>query len=73
MRNVVFILYILFRFFVIIVGDGDWEYIFKEDEDGDIYGWCVCLFLICYLYDKVKNIVLCFVRWVLGFILIVGF
>lgn len=72
MRNAAFILYTSFRSFAIIAGDGDWEYTFKEDEDGDIYGRCVRLPLTRYLYDKAKNTVSRLARWALGFIPIVG-
>jgi len=72
MRNAAFILFTSFRSFAVIAGDGDWEYTFKEDEDGDIYGRCVRLPLARYLYDKVKNTVSRVARRVLGFLPIVG-
>ena len=72
MRNAAFILFTSFRSFAIIAGDGDWEYTFKEDEDGDIYGRCVRQTFAYYLYDKGKNLVSRIARWVTGFIPIVG-
>ena len=72
MRNAAFILFTSFRSFAIIAGEGDWEYTFKEDDDGDIYGRCVRLPLALYLYDKAKNTVSRLFRWALGFIPIVG-
>ena len=63
MRNAAFILFTSFRSFAIIAGDGDWEYTFKEDADGEIYGRCVRLPLARYVYDKVKNTVSHIVRW----------
>lgn len=72
MRNAAFILFTTFRSFAIIAGDADWEYTFKEDEDGDIYGRCVRLPLARYLYDKGKNVVLRLAKWALGLLPIVG-
>lgn len=55
MKNAAFILSIPGRDFVIKAGDGDWEYVFEEDEDGEIYGRCVRQAFLRYLYNKATN------------------
>ena len=72
MKNAAFILFTSFRSFAIIAGDGDWEYTFKEDEDGDIYGRSVRQPLMRYLYNKAKNTVSRVAGWLVGFLPIVG-
>ena len=72
MKNAAFILFTSFRSFAIIAGDGDWEYTFKEDEDGDIYGRCVRQPLARYWYNKVKNTVSRVAGRLLGLLPIVG-
>ena len=55
MKNAAFILSIPGRDFVIKAGDGDWEYVFEEDEYGEIYGRCVRQHWFRYGYNKVTN------------------
>ena len=54
MKNSAFILSIPGRDFVIKAGDGDWEYVFEE-EDGEIYGRCVRQTFLRYVYNKATN------------------
>ncbi|CAH3195645.1 unnamed protein product [Porites evermanni] len=58
MRNCAFILRQPGReFFVIISGNGDWEYDFSEDADGEIYGRCVRKPFLRYVWDGTKSLV----------------
>ena len=57
MRNCAFILRQPGREFVIISGDGDWEYDFCEDADGEIYGRCVRKPFLRYVWDGAKSAV----------------
>ena len=55
MENAAFILRQPGREFVIISGNGDWEYDFCEDEDGVIYGRCVRKPFLRYVWDNVLS------------------
>lgn len=57
MKNAVFILRQPGREIVLKSGDGDWEYDFCEDSDGEIYGRCIRKPLLRYVYDKAKSVV----------------
>ena len=57
MRNCAFILRQPGREFVIISGNGDWEYDFCEDQNGAIYGRSVRKPLVDYIYDLAKKCV----------------
>jgi len=57
MRNCAFILRQPGREFVIISGNGDWEYDFSEDADGEIYGRCVRKPFLRYVWDGTKSLV----------------
>ncbi|XP_067048238.1 uncharacterized protein [Acropora muricata] len=57
MKNAVFILRQPGREIVLKSGDGDWEYDFCEDSDGEIYGRCIRKPLLRYVYDKAKGAV----------------
>ncbi|CAH3145341.1 unnamed protein product [Porites evermanni] len=57
MRNCAFILRQPGREFVIISGNGDWEYDFSEDADGEIYGRCVRKPFLRYAWDGAKSAV----------------
>ena len=57
MRNCTFILRQPGREFVIISGNGDWEYDFSEDADGEIYGRCVRKPFLRYVWDGAKSLV----------------
>ena len=57
MSNAAFILSIPGRDFVIKAGKGDWEYIFEEGADREIYGRCVRQTLSRYIYKKFTNTV----------------
>lgn len=55
MKNAAFILRQPGREFVLKSGNGDWEYDFCEDSDGEIYGRCVRQSLFHYVYDKARS------------------
>ena len=55
MRNCAFIFRQPGREFLIISGDGDWEYDFCEDVDGEIYGRCVRKPFLRYFWDAAKS------------------
>ena len=55
MKNAAFILSIPGRDFIIKAGDGDWEYVFEEGQDGEIYGRCVRETLTRYIYNRATN------------------
>ena len=57
MKNVAFILRIPGREIVLKSGNGDWEYDFCEESDGEIYGRCIRQPLLRYAYDKAKSAV----------------
>ena len=57
MRNCAFILRQPGSEFVIISGDGDWEYDFCEGADGEIYGRCQRMPLLRYAWDAAKSAV----------------
>ena len=57
MRNCAFILRQPGREFVVISGDGDWEYDFCEDADGEIYGRCVRKPFLRYAWDGTKSLI----------------
>ena len=59
MRNCAFILRQPGRVRVIISGNGDWEYDFCEEADGEIYGRCVRKPFLRYAWDKTKSAVVC--------------
>ena len=72
MKNAAFILSIPGRDFVIKAGDGDWEYIFEEDEYGVIYGRCVREPFRRYIYNKVTNAVSRFFSFVAKHLPLIG-
>ena len=57
MKNAAFILRQPGREIVLKSGNGDWEYDFCEDSDGEIYGRCIRQPLLRYAYDKAKSAV----------------
>lgn len=57
MKNTAFILRQPGREIVLKSGNGDWEYDFCEDTDGEIYGRCIRKPLRRYVYDKATSIV----------------
>ena len=57
MRNAAFILSQPGREFIIQAGSGDWEFYFSVEEDGEIYGRCVCKPFWRYVWDGVKSLV----------------
>ena len=57
MKNVAFILRIPGREIVLKSGNGDWEYDFCEDSDGEIYGRCIRQALFHNVYDKATSAV----------------
>ena len=64
MQNCAFILRQPGREFVIISGNGDWEYDFCEDADGEIYGRCVRKPFLRYVWDGAKSAVVRLFWWV---------
>ncbi|XP_015753327.1 PREDICTED: uncharacterized protein LOC107333083 isoform X2 [Acropora digitifera] len=58
MKNAAFILRIPGREIVLKSGNGDWEYDFYEDSDGEIYGRCIRQPFLRYVYDKARTAVL---------------
>ena len=72
MRNCAFILRQPGREFVIISGNGDWEFDFCEDADGEIYGRCVRKPFLRYVWDGVTSAVVrlccCVASTVAGFL-----
>ena len=54
MRNCAIVLRQPGREIVIISGDGDWEYDFCEDVDGEIYGRCIHKPFQRYFWDAAK-------------------
>lgn len=72
MTNAAFILSQPSKDFVIKAGDGDWEYIFEEEADGEIYGRCVRLPFFRYVYRKGKGLACSFLKRLVGLIPIVG-
>lgn len=63
MRNTAFILRQPCREIVLKSGNGDWEYDFCEDFDGDIYGRCVRKPLLRFMWDKTKSAVVRIVQF----------
>ena len=57
MKNAAFILRQRGREIVLKSGNGDWEYDFCEDSDGEIYGRCIREPLLNYVFDKAKGAV----------------
>ena len=57
MRNCAFILRQPGSEFVIISGDGDWEYDFCEGADGEIYGRCTRKPFLRYVWDAARSVV----------------
>ena len=57
LTNAAFILSQPGRSFVIRAGDGNWEYVFEKEYDGEIYGRCVRKPFLRYIYNKATNIV----------------
>ena len=57
MRNCAIVLRQPRREFVIISGDGDWEYDFCEEADGEIYGRCIRKPFRRYVWDGAKAFV----------------
>ena len=57
MRNCAFTLRQPGREFVIFSGNGDWEYDFCEDEEGEIYGRCARKPFLRYVWDGAKSAV----------------
>ncbi|XP_015780088.1 PREDICTED: uncharacterized protein LOC107357963 [Acropora digitifera] len=57
MKNTAFILRQPGREIVLKSGNGDWEYDFCEDSDGEIYGRCIRKPLLRFVYDKAKGAV----------------
>ena len=57
MKNAAFILRQPGREFVLQSGDGDWEYDFCEDSDGEIYGRCIRQPFLRYVYNKAASAV----------------
>ena len=57
MRNCAFILRQPGSEFVIISGNGDWEYDFCEGADGEIYGRCQRMPLLRYAWNAAKSAV----------------
>lgn len=55
MKNAAFILRQPGREFVLKSGNGDWEYDFCEDSDGEIYGRCIRQPLLRYAYNTAKK------------------
>jgi len=72
LENAAFILRQPGREFVIISGDGDWEYDFCEDDDGEIYGRCVRKPFLRYAWDNTKSMVTRVFSFLVGFLPIVG-
>lgn len=66
--NAVFIFAQPGRQFVIQAGNGDWEYYFSEECNGEIYGRCVRKPLSRYIWDGFKSVV----RRIGGWLPIVG-
>lgn len=57
MKNAAFILRQPGREIVLKSGNGDWEYDFFEDSDGEIYGRCIRQPFFHYVYDKATSAV----------------
>ena len=57
MKNAAFILRRPGRGIVLKSGNGDWEYDFCEDSDGEIYGRCIRQPFLRYVYDKATSAV----------------
>ena len=57
MRNAAFILSQPGKEFVIQAGNGDWEFYFSEEANGDIYGRCVRKPFIRYVWDGFMSVV----------------
>ena len=57
MRNAAFILSQPGQEFLIQAGNGDWEFYFAEEADGQIYGRCVRKPLVRYMWDGFKSAV----------------
>ena len=60
LRNTAFIFAQPGREFIIISGNGDWEFYFEQSNDGNVYGRCKRMPLRWYIWDKVT----CAVTWV---------
>ena len=63
MKNAAFILRQPCREIVLKSGNGDWEYDFCEDFDGDIYGRCVRKPLLRFMWDETKSAVVRIVQF----------
>ena len=66
MKNAAFILRQPGREFVLQSGDGDWEYDFCEDSDGEIYGRCIRQPFVKYAWDKLQSAVVRICKFVAG-------
>ncbi|XP_044169362.1 uncharacterized protein LOC122953500 [Acropora millepora] len=62
MKNAAFILRIPGREIVLKSGNGDWEYDFCEDSDGEIYGRCTRKPLLRYICHKARSAAVSFVK-----------
>ena len=62
MKNAAFILRQPGREIVLKSGNGDWEYDFCEDSDGEIYGRCIRKPFISYICDIASSAVVSFVK-----------
>ena len=72
MNNAAFILSIPGRDFVIKAGNGDYEYVFEEGDDGKIYGRCVRQRFIRYAYNGVTNTISRFFSFLFEHLPIIG-
>ena len=68
MRNVAFILCQPRQEFLIQAGNGDWEFYFAEDVNGQIYGRCVRKPFLRYVWDGFMSVV----RRIVGLLSIAG-
>ncbi|XP_015780079.1 PREDICTED: uncharacterized protein LOC107357954 [Acropora digitifera] len=68
MKNAAFILRQPGREFVLKSGNGDWEYDFCEDSDGQIYGRCIRKPLLSFVYDKTTSTVVRLVKFLIPYV-----
>ena len=68
MKNAAFILRQPGREIVLKSGNGDWEYDFCEDSDGEIYGRCTRQSLRGYFYNKAKKVVESIFKFAIGLV-----
>ncbi len=57
MRNAAFILTLPAGDFMIQAGNGDWEFVFTQEQDGNIYGRCVRQPVLRYMWDAFRSVV----------------